>query len=190
MQTVSVDFKEEFLIPFNGIDDLKEKTKLLEDSLSSQTKYIVECLGLNDKSNVIVDGNVVSYKNLSKVSEKLLVKNCANNITFEMIEIGLIRPQPEIFKLIEQWGKDKGIIDNGNILAQFGKLLEEVNELYIGLIKNDKEEVKDAIGDCVVVLTLLSRLAGMDLLECVHSAYEEIKNRKGKMINGTFVKNV
>ena len=40
----------------------------------------------------------------------------------------------------------------------------------------------------VVVLTNLAVLEGMQIENCIESAYNEIANRKGKMENGTFVK--
>jgi NTP pyrophosphatase (non-canonical NTP hydrolase) len=56
------------------------------------------------------------------------------------------------------------------------------------LIEDDPENFKDAVGDCVVVLTILSAQCNMTLEACIESAYEQIKDRKGKMINGKFVK--
>ena len=56
------------------------------------------------------------------------------------------------------------------------------------LLKNDMPEIKDAIGDMIVVLTNLSELVGLKVEDCIDSAYDVIKNRKGKMSNGTFVK--
>ena len=55
-------------------------------------------------------------------------------------------------------------------------------------VVNDKLEIKDAIGDLVVVLTNLAHLEDFTIEDCIGSAYEEIACRKGKMINGTFVK--
>jgi NTP pyrophosphatase (non-canonical NTP hydrolase) len=66
--------------------------------------------------------------------------------------------------------------------------MEEAGELAQALLKNDRYEVKDAIGDMVVVLTNLAVLEGMEIENCIDSAYNEIANRKGKMENGTFVK--
>ena len=65
---------------------------------------------------------------------------------------------------------------------------EEIGELAIGLIKKDSDEICDAIGDCVVVLTILAEMNGVPIEHCINGAYDEIKNRKGKMVNGTFVK--
>ena len=67
--------------------------------------------------------------------------------------------------------------------------MEEAGELARGLLKNDLPEIKDAIGDMVVVLTNLAALEGLNIEDCVTSAYDVIKSRQGNMINGTFVKN-
>ena len=92
------------------------------------------------------------------------------------------------FPLIRDWAKDRGIYDKGNSHTQYVKLMEEAGELAEALLKNDKYEIKDAIGDMVVVLTNLAVLEGMQIENCIESAYNEIANRKGKMENGTFVK--
>tara|TARA_B100000497_G_scaffold111219_1_gene131168 strand:+ start:1085 stop:1783 length:699 start_codon:yes stop_codon:yes gene_type:complete len=92
------------------------------------------------------------------------------------------------FPLIRDWAKDRGIYDKGNSHTQYVKLMEEAGELAEALLKNDRYEVKDAIGDMVVVLTNLAVLEGMQIENCIESAYNEIANRKGKMENGTFVK--
>eukprot|EP01044_Picomonas_judraskeda_P025634 COSAG03_NODE_7501_length_909_cov_0.712346_1_plen_257_part_00 len=92
------------------------------------------------------------------------------------------------FPLIRNWAQDRGISDKGNSHTQYVKLMEEAGELAEALLKNDKYEIKDAIGDMVVVLTNLAVLEGMQIENCIESAYNEIANRKGKMENGTFVK--
>ena len=97
-------------------------------------------------------------------------------------------PLPSRFDLIRFWAKDRGIYDKGNSHTQYVKLMEEAGELAEALLKNDKYEIKDAIGDMVVVLTNLAALEGMQIENCIDSAYSEIANRKGKMENGTFVK--
>jgi NTP pyrophosphatase (non-canonical NTP hydrolase) len=92
------------------------------------------------------------------------------------------------FPLIRDWAQDRGIYDKGNSHTQYVKLMEEAGELAEALLKNDRYEIKDAIGDMVVVLTNLAVLEGMQIENCIESAYNEIANRKGKMENGTFVK--
>jgi NTP pyrophosphatase (non-canonical NTP hydrolase) len=93
-----------------------------------------------------------------------------------------------VYDLIRTWANDKGIYDKGDTKTQYLKLLEEVGELAEGILKGNKPEIIDAIGDIVVVLTNLARLEELRIEDCVDSAYDVIKNRKGKMINGTFVK--
>ena len=66
--------------------------------------------------------------------------------------------------------------------------MEEAGELAQALLNKDTYEIKDAIGDMVVVLTNLAALEGMTIENCIDSAYNEIANRTGTMLNGTFVK--
>ncbi len=97
-------------------------------------------------------------------------------------------PSPSRFDLIRTWAKDRGIYDKGNSHTQYVKLQEEAGELAAALLNEDKLEIQDAIGDMVVVLTNLAELEGFKIEKCIDAAYKEISNRKGKMINGTFVK--
>ena len=93
------------------------------------------------------------------------------------------------FNEIRLWAKQKNILDQGDIKTQYIKLQEESGELAEAILTNNKEEIKDAIGDMVVVLTSLSYFGGFKIEEAIESAYNEIKNREGKIINNTFVKN-
>ena len=92
------------------------------------------------------------------------------------------------FDLIRDWAQERGLYDKGDTKTQYVKLMEEAGELAQGLLKDRELEVADAIGDMVVVLTNLAHLAGLTIEECIDSAYNEIKNRKGEMKGGTFVK--
>jgi len=93
-----------------------------------------------------------------------------------------------VYDLIRQWATDKGIYKSGDSRTQYVKLMEEAGELAQAILKNDEPEVIDAIGDMVVVLTNLAKLRGHNIEDCVTSAYDVIKSRTGKMINGSFVK--
>jgi NTP pyrophosphatase (non-canonical NTP hydrolase) len=92
------------------------------------------------------------------------------------------------FDLIRSWAAERGIYDNGNSHTQYVKLMEEAGELAQALLKNDKPEIQDAIGDMVVVLTNLAYQENFQIEDCIDSAYAEIATRTGKMVNGTFVK--
>ena len=96
--------------------------------------------------------------------------------------------EENVYDLIRAWATNKGIYKSGDSRTQYIKLMEEAGELAQAILKNDEPEVIDAIGDMVVVLTNLAKLRGHDIEDCVTSAYDVIKSRQGKMINGTFVK--
>ena len=95
---------------------------------------------------------------------------------------------PNVYNLIREWAYNKGIYKYGDSKTQYVKLMEEAGELAQAILKKDKPEIKDAIGDMIVVLTNLAYLEDLVVEDCVTSAYDVIKNRAGKMENGTFVK--
>ena len=92
------------------------------------------------------------------------------------------------FQLIRDWAGSRGLYSKGDTKTQFCKLMEEAGELGRAILKDDEAEFVDAVGDMVVVLTNLAHLRGVSIEHCIDSAYKVISNRKGKMVNGTFVK--
>lgn len=147
--------------------------------------------------------------------------------------------EKELIRKIEQWAEDRNLILGSTPQKQFIKLMEEFGELCGGISRNNHEIIKDAIGDCFVVLTIINKQVGnksekMDVFtfgdyeerfaehilnlyeyadlgfesplsvvsslqciakknelifrDCIQHAYEQIKDRKGKMIDGVFVK--
>lgn len=93
------------------------------------------------------------------------------------------------FSPIREWAQEKGIYSKGDIKTQYVKLQEEAGELAKAIINNDKDEIIDAIGDCVVVLTSVAYFSDITIEECINSAYDVISKRKGQMVNGSFIKN-
>lgn len=93
----------------------------------------------------------------------------------------------EITQLIKQWAYDRNL-QTADPKGQICKLLEESGELASGLVKQDEVKIKDSIGDITVVLVVLCTQLGVDYDECVRMAYNEIKDRKGKIIDGVYVK--
>tara|TARA_R110000803_G_scaffold33745_6_gene73841 strand:- start:439 stop:726 length:288 start_codon:yes stop_codon:yes gene_type:complete len=87
---------------------------------------------------------------------------------------------------IIQWHKDRNLIDGSTDAQQFGKLLEEVDELR-GNIEHSQPIVDD-IGDIMVVLINIAHRNKLSIWECMYHAYNDIKYRKGKMVDGVFVK--
>ena len=89
---------------------------------------------------------------------------------------------------ILEWAKERGILIPDNATKQMLKLTEEVGELAGAIAKNNKIDQIDAIGDIQVVLIILSEQLGINYKEALESAYNVIKNRTGKTINGVFIK--
>lgn len=92
------------------------------------------------------------------------------------------------FDLIRQWAKDRNLIEGATPQAQMLKMTEEVGELASGIARGNKKLTFDSIGDCVVVLTILAAQHGWIIEECIEAAYLEIKDRKGRMVDGVFVR--
>ena len=90
--------------------------------------------------------------------------------------------------LIRQWAEDRNLIEGSDLKSQFVKLIEEAGELANAIGKKNDIEFADAIGDMFVVLTILAAQNGMEIEDCIANAYYEIKDRKGKMIDGIFQK--
>ena len=94
----------------------------------------------------------------------------------------------KLFEQIRDWARERGLYEKGDVNTQYVKLQEEAGELAKALLQDDQPEVIDAIGDMVVVLTNLAHQRGVHIETCIAEAYKVISKRKGKMINGTFVK--
>ena len=92
------------------------------------------------------------------------------------------------FDLIRLWAEDRGLYHKGDPKTQTLKLMEEAGEICRAVLKKDEEQIIDGIGDCVVVLTNLAHLCDTSIEKCIEVAYNEIKDRTGKMSNGTFKK--
>jgi NTP pyrophosphatase (non-canonical NTP hydrolase) len=89
---------------------------------------------------------------------------------------------------ILNWANERNLLNPLNRDKQFIKLIEELGELAQGIAKNDIVQIIDSIGDVQVVLIILSELYNIDSDKCLEAAYETIKNRTGKTVNGIFIK--
>lgn len=87
---------------------------------------------------------------------------------------------------IKQWHRDRNLIDGATDKDQLAKLIQEMGELSDNICKG--RDVADDIGDMIVVLINIAERNNLSLTECVNHAYNDIKDRKGKMIDGIFVK--
>ncbi len=100
----------------------------------------------------------------------------------------MVIPTSDLFPLIRQWARERKLYEKGDSKTQYVKLQEEAGELAKALLNNNRAEIDDAIGDVVVVLTNLAHLEGLTIEDCIRNAYNVISKRKGKMVNGTFIK--
>ncbi|MBF7115191.1 MazG-like family protein [Pediococcus pentosaceus] len=90
-------------------------------------------------------------------------------------------------KSIKKWGAERGITD-GDPSRQLNKLMEELGELAEGFNKKVPEQIEDSLGDMFVVMTLFAEQNGLNIVDCIQTAYETIKDREGKTVDGVFVK--
>lgn len=94
----------------------------------------------------------------------------------------------EIHNKVIGWAWSKGLLVPENSFKQTVKLGEEFGELCAGVVKNKPDVIKDSIGDCMVVLSILAAQNNLTLPECFEAAWEEIKDRKGVTRDGVFIK--
>ena len=125
---------------------------------------------------------------LDTLAEYIKEQNKFKPGTTELVKDEVMFEAETYFNLIRYWANERGLYEKGNSHTQYVKLQEEAGELAKALLENNHDEINDAIGDMVVVLTNLAHMHGTDIEVCIAQAYNEIKSRKGKMINGTFVK--
>ena len=154
-------------------------------------------------SPVYHDMSLVKDKNSKPIYEQSSFKEFQS---LQPENMYAIKPKSELlnnqFEPIRDWATARGLYDKGDVKTQFLKLQEEVGELAKAILTDDKNEIIDAIGDIVVVLTNLTELAKLykekkgnihqlvpvTIEDCINTAYRVIKLRSGKMVNGTFVK--
>ena len=99
----------------------------------------------------------------------------------------------ELQKKVIEWADDRNIFENSNAIKQISKTQEELDETLDALKRLEQGEesileVADGIGDMIVTIILLAKMVGLDSVDCLADAYDEIKDRKGKMVDGLFVK--
>ena len=92
----------------------------------------------------------------------------------------------QLINKVSQWHHDRNLIDGATSKDQVLKLVQEVGDLSDSVCK--QQDVKDDIGDCLVILINIAERENTTLEECLAVAYEDIKDRKGRMVDGIFVK--
>ena len=94
-----------------------------------------------------------------------------------------------VYDKIEKWAIERNLIDGSTSQAQFVKLAEELGEVAECISKGKPTgELEKEIGDMIVVLTILAAQSGTDVETCAVAAYDKIKHRTGRMVDGVFIK--
>lgn len=89
---------------------------------------------------------------------------------------------------VVDWADDKGLVKEENSDKQLIKVIEEVGELASAILKKKRKEEIDAVGDIMVTLIIFAEIRGYDVMSALGYAYQEIKDRTGKMVDGSFIK--
>ncbi len=92
----------------------------------------------------------------------------------------------ELVKKVAQWHHDRNLIEGATDKDQFCKLIQEAGELSDNICKG--KDMSDDIGDMIVVLINIAERNNLTLKECLEKAWNDIKDRKGKMVDGIFIK--
>ena len=181
------------------MDELKER---LNANLGQVWDTLLGTFELNKETiNWIVENAKTSMYNNSRSyvynkaffekflnKTKLNFKDIKRSVEDGFIKHTQVNKANDRFQLIRNWAKSRGLYAKGDTKTQYCKLMEEAGELGRAILKDDQVEFVDAIGDMIVVLTNLAHLGNTSIEACIDAAYGEIKNRKGNMKNGTFVK--
>ena len=164
------------------------------NKLKGQLMDNLEMQWTTEHGNVILDTDLAEWIVKNAVtsmynSERCYVYNKAMTRYLNNKEEVCCNVDTPMFDMIREWAEERGIYESGDAKTQYVKLMEEAGEVGRAILKENDDDIMDGIGDMVVVLTNLAELCGTTIEECIERAYAEISNRKGKMINGTFVKN-
>ena len=93
---------------------------------------------------------------------------------------------PQLIQLIAFWHQDRNLIEGSTDKDQYMKLIQECGELSDNICKN--KDIADDIGDIMVVLINIAVRNGLSIEHCLEVAYHDIKDRKGTMVDGVFIK--
>jgi len=94
----------------------------------------------------------------------------------------------ELIACVRIWATARNLIEGATPKDQLTKTMEELGELAGGIARGRIDLIEDGIGDVTVTLIILAEQHKLDFEECLAKAYEVIKDRKGRMIDGIFIK--
>ena len=176
----------------------KTQTMTIDDVKSNRLRELRKKLGFTrkqvseDMKECGIDIPPSTLSSYEKGERKPKIDKLEDLSFYYRVPLSYLKGEPmnfeELHELIIDWAYERNIIDAKNTPKQFMKVTEELGELAEGINKDNQGQIKDSLGDILVTLIILSRDLNVDLLDCLRGAYNVIKNRKGKTINGVFVK--
>lgn len=180
-----------------------ESVKVICDDLEIVEFWLKDNFELvEQKTDFVVDKVIQKFRERSQIGIEKYGKTLAENNTdnflnhlqeelmdaVNYIEKLKTQESSELFDNIRKWFDEKELIKQENAPKQMMKVMEELGELSSAIIKGKRDEEIDAFGDVMITLLGLSYMRNISLMACTRSAYEVIKNRRGKVVNGSFIK--
>ena len=170
------------------IDDVKSnRLRELRKKLGFTRKQVSE-----DMKEYGIDIPASTLSSYEKGVRKPKIDKLEDLAFYYRVPLSYLKGDPmnfeELNEAIIQWGYVRNIVSPKNTPKQFMKVTEELGELAEGINKDNQGQIKDSLGDILVTLIILSRDLDVDLLDCLRGAYDVIKDRTGKTVNGVFVK--
>lgn len=157
---------------------VEEKTDFVVDKVIQKIRERSQ-IGIEKYGKTLAENNTDNF--LNHLQEELM--DAVN-----YIEKLKTQESSELFDNIRKWFDEKELIKQENAPKQMMKVVEELGELSSAIIKGKRDEEIDAFGDVMITLLGLSYMRNVSLMACTRSAYEVIKNRRGKVVNGSFIK--
>lgn len=174
------------IVPFLDCDEKQQRYYILDlksgEMLGHGTLDEVYRLALNGYVC-----RVVSHEEVDRLAEQKAKEIMAKYVEGIFNDDGRQSYETLARKIINRFTKI-GIVSADNAKTQFMKVTEELGELAEGINKDKAEQVKDSLGDVLVTLILLAEDLNLNLLDCLSYAWNEIKDRKGEVKDGSFVK--
>jgi len=158
-----------------GHNIIKKKHEEPEDYVQKLRNQVLE---EQKRYNNLLDDKIIEAFGIPKIELLEIIKK----------HKGESKMTNELFENVREWGRNKGIIFDGNQFKQALKTMEEVGELAGALSKDNKQEIADAYGDIIVTVIVGAACMGLNAEDCLEDAYNIIAKRTGKLVDGVFVK--
>lgn len=176
----------------------KTQTMTIDDVKSNRLRELRKKLGFTrkqvseDMKECGIDIPASTLSSYEKGVRKPKIDKLEDLAFYYRVPLSYLKGDPmnfeELQELVIDWAYERNIIDVKKTPKQFMKVTEELGELAEGINKDNQGQIKDSLGDILVTLIILSRDLDVDLLDCLRGAYDVIKDRTGKTVNGVFVK--